>query len=72
MAEQTENKDFSIEESMKRIEELTTLLENPAVSLKESLSAYAEGVELVKACKDALCDIEKEMIILSGEDSGKE
>lgn len=40
--------------------------------VKDSLAAYAEGVQLVQACKDDLCDVEKEMIVLSGENSGKE
>ena len=58
MAEKMEKKDFSIEESLKKIEAIT--------------AAYAEGVQLVQACKDDLCDVEKEMIVLSGENSGKE
>ena len=72
MAEKMEKEDFSIEESLKKIEAITAVLENPATSLKDSLAAYAEGVQLVQACKDNLCDVEKEMIALSGENSGKE
>ena len=68
MAEKMEKEDFSIEESLKKIEAITAVLENPATSLKDSLAAYAEGVQLVQACKD----VEKEMIVLSGENSGKE
>lgn len=64
MAEKMEKKDFSIEESLKKIEAITAVLENPATSLKDSLAAYAEGVQLVQACKDDLCDVEKEMIVL--------
>ena len=66
MAEKMEKEDFSIEESLKKIEAITAVLE------KDSLAAYAEGVQLVQACKDNLCDVEKEMIVLSGENSGKE
>ena len=51
MAEKMEKKDFSIEESLKKIEAITAVLENPATSLKDSLAAYAEGVQLVQACK---------------------
>lgn len=72
MAEKMEKKNFSIEESLNKIEAITAVLENPATSLKDSLAAYAEGVQLVQACKDDLCDVEKEMIVLSGENSGKE
>ena len=49
MAEKMEKKDFSIEESLKKIEAITAVLENPATSLKDSLAAYAEGVQLVQA-----------------------
>ena len=43
MAEKMEKEDFSIEESLKKIEAITAVLENPATSLKDSLAAYAEG-----------------------------
>ncbi len=45
MAEKMEKEDFSIEESLKKIEAITAVLENPATSLKDSLAAYAEGVQ---------------------------
>ena len=35
MAEKMEKKDFSIEESLKKIEAITAVLENPATSLKD-------------------------------------
>jgi exodeoxyribonuclease VII small subunit len=66
-----EAENFSIEESIKRLEEIAKLLENPETSLKASLDTYAEGVKLIKACKDNLCDVEKEMIILTGDNSDK-
>lgn len=65
------NADFSIEESLKRLEEIAELLENSDTSLKDALAVYGEGVELVKACRENLCDVEKEMVILSGENSDK-
>lgn len=34
MAEKMEKKDFSIEESLKKIEAITAVLENPATSLR--------------------------------------
>jgi exodeoxyribonuclease VII small subunit len=63
--------DFSIEDSIKRLEEIAKILENPATSLKDSMTTYTEGVNLIKACKDHLCDVEKEMIILTGENSDR-
>jgi exodeoxyribonuclease VII small subunit len=62
---------FSIEESIKRLEEIAKVLENPDTSLKTSMEIYSEGVKLIKACKDHLCDVEKEMIILTGENGDR-
>ena len=36
--------------------------------LKESLDVYAEGVQLINRCRNYLCDVEKEMITLSGQE----
>ncbi len=63
-----EEKKFSVEESIKRLEEITELLEKPETTLADSMKYYEEGVKLIKECKDSLADVEKEMIILSGED----
>ena len=43
--------DFSIEDAFKRLEEISGLLSAPGTSLKDSLSLYTEGVELVKKCE---------------------
>lgn len=48
MAEKMEKEDFSIEESLKKIEAITAVLENPATSLKDSLAAYAEAYSLFR------------------------
>lgn len=72
MAEQNENTAFAVEDAMKRIEEITKQLEDPEATLSDSLKVYAEGVELVNACRKRLCDVEKEMMILDGEQSENE
>jgi exodeoxyribonuclease VII small subunit len=63
MAENTE--EFSIEKATDRLEAIAKILEDPETSLKDSLEIYAEGVRLIKQCKDVLMDVEKEIIILS-------
>ncbi len=60
-----EDKKFDLEKAMGRLEEITVALDNPEVSLKESLDIYSEGVKLVNACREELSGIEKEMIILN-------
>ncbi|MBO6165489.1 MAG: exodeoxyribonuclease VII small subunit [Eubacterium sp.] len=59
------SEEFSIEDAMKRIEEINTLLQDKGTSLKDSLALYKEGVELSEKCRKNLEDVEKEIIILS-------
>lgn len=81
MAEDIQNKaaeadgqslgDMSIEEAFGRLDEIAAILENAQTGLKESLEVYAEGVQLINRCKNYLCDVEKEMIILSDQEDGE-
>ena len=57
--------DFSIEKAFERLAQINSQLENPQVSLKESLELYTEGVKLVDSCKKNLEDVEKEIKILN-------
>lgn len=68
----SEEKEFSIEAAMKRLEEITGLLEDADTSLADSMKYYSEGVKLVKECKDSLTEVEKEMIILNGDNENNE
>lgn len=58
--------DMSIEEAFGRLDEIAAILENAQTGLRESLDVYAEGVQLINRCRNYLCDVEKEMITLSG------
>lgn len=57
--------EFSVEKAFERLAEINSLLENPQVSLKDSLALYTEGVKLVDSCKKNLEDVEKEIKILN-------
>ncbi len=63
----SENKkdNLIIEEAFSRLSEITTLMEQPDIGLKESLDLYSEGVKLVAACKENLEGVEKEIQILN-------
>ena len=50
-------KELNIEEAFARLEEIDT-------NLKDSMTLYAEGVELANACKEELAGVEKEIKIL--------
>ncbi|MGN0436819.1 MAG: exodeoxyribonuclease VII small subunit [Wujia sp.] len=64
-AKKNNKNEFIVEEAFKRLEEIATGLDNPEVSLKDSLELYSEGVKLVAACKDNLEGVEKEIKILN-------
>lgn len=75
MAEDTQNmdtadtlQDVSIEETLARLDEIAAALENTDTGLKESMELYSEGVQLINRCRNYLCDVEKEMITLSGQE----
>lgn len=60
--------DVSIEEALARLDEIAAVLENTDTGLKESMELYSEGVQLINRCRNYLCDVEKEMITLSGQE----
>lgn len=60
--------DVSIEEALARLDEMAAALENTDTGLKESMELYSEGVQLINRCRNYLCDVEKEMITLSGQE----
>lgn len=75
MAEDTQNmdtadtlQDVSIEEALARLDEIAAALENTDTGLKESMELYSEGVQLINRCRNYMCDVEKEMITLSGQE----
>ena len=75
MAEDTQNmdtadtlQDVSIEEALARLDEIAAALENTDTGLKESMELYSEGVQLINRCRNYLCDVEKQMITLSGQE----
>lgn len=75
MAEDTQNmdtadtlQDVSVEEALARLDEIAAALENTDTGLKESMELYSEGVQLINRCRNYLCDVEKEMITLSGQE----
>ena len=60
--------DVSREEALARLDEIAAALENTDTGLKESMELYSEGVQLINRCRNYLCDVEKEMITLSGQE----
>lgn len=59
----------TIEENFSRLDELIARLEGDSLSLEESFKAYAEGLSLVKQCRESIDEVEKKVLVLekSGE-----
>lgn len=57
-------KKLSIEESMKRLDEITAEMEKPGVSLEDSFKLFNEGVGLVAQCRADLTGVEKKIKVL--------
>lgn len=69
---------FSVEEAFTKLSDIVEKMDEPEVTLEESMQLYRNGVELLNQCGDTLDRIEKELIILTeegeisdGENEGK-
>ena len=65
-------KKLSIEESMARLDAISTEMEKPGVSLENSFKLFNEGLELVKKVRGDLTDVEKKIKILQENEVSKE
>ena len=66
--EKKKEEEFSIEDAMKRIEEINGLLCKEGTSLKDSLILYEEGVLLSEKCRKSLEGIETQIKIIGESD----
>ncbi len=48
----------NFEEALKRLEEISTLLDSASISLDDSIKFYEEGVEITKFCYDKIHNAE--------------
>lgn len=54
----SKKKENSFEDSLKRLQEISEILENGEVSLEESIKLYEEGINLAKYCYTILKEAE--------------
>lgn len=57
-------KEKSFEESIKRLEEIVSTIENGNILLEDSIELFEEGMNLTKSCNDKLEAIENRINIL--------
>ena len=58
----------NFEESMKKLENIVTELENGNLNLDESVQKFEEGMKIAKQCNNILEDAEKKITILLAKD----
>ncbi len=54
----------SFEDSLKRLEEISSLLDDEEIGLDESIKLYEEGIELSKTCMNKLKEAELKITTL--------
>lgn len=57
----------SLEDNFEALDNTIEKLEDKDISLDESFKLYKEGMELLKACNDEIDEVEKKVMILSGD-----
>lgn len=57
-------KDFDFEKSLDELEKLVTVMEEGDLSLEDSLRHFERGIELTRACHNALSEAEQKVQIL--------
>ena len=58
------DKKLNFEESLSRLEEITSLLEKGDMSLDESLKIFEEGIKLSRFCEKKLTEVEHKIEVL--------
>ena len=55
---------FSIEKAFEELDEILERLDDPKLSLSDSMEYYKKGVKLLEKCNQTLDKTEKEIIVL--------
>lgn len=62
---------LNFEASIKRLEEIVALLENPKTPLETSMTLFEEAVQLSKSCQTILSNVEQKVTVLMGDRAEK-
>ncbi len=63
---------MTLEESFTQLDELIAKLESGNIPISESFKLYKDGIRLIENCNKQLDKVEKEMIVLGGQDGAKD
>lgn len=64
-------KEKNFEEALERLEAIVRTLENGKTNLEDSLTAFEEGVGLVKYCNEKLTQAEQKVRVLMENEEGE-
>lgn len=67
ITKEVESEKLSLEDTFENINLIMAKLSDDSISLEESFGLYKEGMEMLKSCKDIIDDVEKRVIMLSGD-----
>ncbi len=62
--EQTEAGPMTLEEAFDRLDAVVKKLEDPSVSLEESMVLYQQGMKLAAFCQERIETAEKQLVVL--------
>lgn len=63
---------MSVEETFEALDSLIEQLESGEGSLEDAFKYYEEGMKLIKSCNDKIDRIEKQVMVLGGEQAEEE
>ena len=66
-----EKEKLTFEQALAKLEEIVSAIEEGEVPLEQSIDKYAEGVELVKQCRQILDRAEKKIQLLGRGEGGQ-
>ncbi len=66
-----DNEKLTFEQALARLEQIVSAIEEGQVPLEQSIDKYAEGVELVKQCRQILDRAEKKIQLLGKGEGGQ-
>ncbi len=65
--QETKKESLSLEENFAKLEELIGVLSGEEVSLEDAFNAYSQGITILKECNSQIDQVEKKVLVLSGQ-----
>lgn len=59
--------EMTLEEGFEKLDEILAMLESREITLEDSFSTYAKGMELLKKCNDKIDMVEKKIQLINEE-----